>query len=121
MRKRGGAPRVMLLIPTASYRATDFMEAAARLDIEVVVGSDERGPLEDARPGRQVALSFGAPQAGADQIERFAERYPLSTIVAVDDAGTRLAAHASRRLELPPNPAAAGGGARDKGALAPRP
>jgi len=48
MRKSEGAPRVMLLIPTASYRATDFMEAAAKLDIEVVVGSDERGPLEDA-------------------------------------------------------------------------
>ena len=117
MKKREGAPRVMLLIPTASYRATDFMEAAAKLDIEVVVGSDERSPLEDARPGRQVALSFGDPQAGADQIERFAERYPLSTIVAVDDAGTRLAAHAARRLELPHNPVAAVEATRNKALL----
>ncbi len=40
-------PRVMLLIPTRSYRAPDFMEAAERLGVEVVVGSDERHPLED--------------------------------------------------------------------------
>jgi hypothetical protein len=37
--------RVMLLIPSASYRAPDFMEAAARLGVEVVVGTDRRSPL----------------------------------------------------------------------------
>ncbi len=104
----------MLLIPGASYRAPDFMEAASRLDIDVVVGSDERHPLQELQPGKQVALNFADPEAGASQVEAFAERFPLDTILAVDDAGARLAAHASRRLELPHNPVAAVEATRNK-------
>ena len=109
--------RVMLLIPTASYRALDFMEAAQRLGIQVVVGSDERHPLEDLRPGDQVGLDFVDIDTGTAQVEAFAERFPLDTIVAVDDAGTRLAASASRRLELPHNPVAAVEATRNKALL----
>ncbi len=107
----------MLLIPSKSYRTPDFMKAARKLDIEVVVGSDQSNPLQERRPGRQIALSFADPDAGADQIEAFAERFPLDTIVAVDDAGTRLAARASRRLELPHNPVAAVEATRNKALL----
>jgi len=109
--------RVMLLIPHESYRAPDFMAVAARLDVEVVIGSDERNPLQEALPGRFVALNFADPDAGADQIEKFAERFPLDTIVAVDDGGTRLAARAARRLELPHNPVAAVDATRNKALL----
>ncbi len=109
--------RVLLLIPSASYRAPDFMDAASTLDVEVVVGSDERSPLEDLRPGKNVALNFADPDIGAWQVETFANRYPLDTIVAVDDAGTRLAAYASRRLELPHNPVAAVEATRNKAIL----
>ncbi len=117
MIKRRDAPRVMLLSPSASYRAPDFLDAAAKLGVEVVVGSDERSPLEELRPGKQVSLNFADPEAGADQIERFADRFPLDTIVAVDDAGTRLAAYASRRLELPHNPVLAVEATRNKALL----
>ncbi|GAB4332698.1 MAG: ATP-grasp domain-containing protein [Dehalococcoidia bacterium] len=107
----------MLLIPSESYRAPDFMEAAAKLGVEVVVGTDEASPLEELRPGKVAAFNFADPEAGADQIEAFAERWPLDTIFAVDDAGTRLAAHASRRLELPHNPVAAVEATRNKALL----
>ena len=107
-------PRVMLLIPSASYRAPDFMAAASRLGVEVVVGTDRRNPLQDAEAGRLIALDFMQPEHGADQIEAFATMYPLDTIVAVDDGGTLLAAHAARRLELPHNGVAAVEATRDK-------
>ena len=110
-------PRVMLLIPSTSYRAPDFMQAAERLGIEVVVGSDKRHPLEAMHQGRQVALDFVDVDAGTAQVEAFAGRFPLDTIVAVDDAGTRLAAAASRRLELPHNPVAAVEATRNKALL----
>jgi biotin carboxylase len=110
-------PRVLLLIPSTSYRATDFMEAAQRLGIEVVVGSDERHPLDELHPGRQVALDFVDVERGTGQVEAFAERFPLDTIVAVDDPGTRLAAAASRRLELPHNPVSAVEATRNKALL----
>ena len=44
--------RVLLLIPTASYRAPDFMAAASKLGLEVVVGSDRGQPLAELFPGR---------------------------------------------------------------------
>ena len=104
----------MLLIPSASYRAPDFMEAARRLGVEVVVGSDRRHPLQDLHPGRQVALDFVDIEAGTNQLEAFADEFPLDTIVAVDDGGALLAAAASRRLELPHNPLAAVEATRNK-------
>ncbi|MFA7249641.1 MAG: ATP-grasp domain-containing protein [Dehalococcoidia bacterium] len=107
-------PRVMLLIPSASYRAPDFMAAAGRLGVEVVVGTDQANPLQDAETGRLVALDFMDPEHGAQQIEAYAVMHPLDTIVAVDDGGTLLAARAARRLELPHNPVAAVEATRDK-------
>jgi biotin carboxylase len=107
----------MLLIPSSSYRAPDFMAAAANLGVEVVVGSDQRHPLEQAHPGRQVGLDFADVDHGTDQVEAFAEQFPLDTILAVDDGGARLAAAASRRLELPHNPVAAVEATRNKALL----
>ncbi|MEX2445865.1 MAG: ATP-grasp domain-containing protein [Dehalococcoidia bacterium] len=107
----------MLLIPSASYRAPDFMAAATRLGVEVVVGTDRRNPLEDADAGRLVALDFAQPEHGADQVEAYATLHPLDTIVAVDDGGTLLAARAARRLELPHNAVAAVEATRNKALL----
>jgi len=95
--------RVMLLIPSASYRAPDFMEAAGRLGVDVVVGTDRRNPLQDESAGHLVELDFDEPDMGATQIEAYATLHPLDTIVAVDDGGQLLAARAARRLELPYN------------------
>ncbi|MBM4411736.1 MAG: ATP-grasp domain-containing protein [Chloroflexi bacterium] len=110
-------PRVMLLIPSASYRAPDFMEAAARLGVEVVVGTDRRSPLEGAAHGGLATFDFDDPEHGADEIEAYATLHPVDTIVAVDDGGTLLAARAARRLELPHNPVSAVEATRDKSAL----
>ena len=107
-------PRVMLLIPSTSYRAPDFMAAASKLGVEVVVGTDQQNPLQDTESGRSIALDFMQPDHGADQIEAFATMHPLDTIVAVDDGGTLLAARAARRLELPYNTVASVEATRDK-------
>ena len=109
--------RVMLLIPSRSYRAPDFMEAAAKLGVEVVVGSDVRSPAEEMGDGRVVGLDFAHPEVGAGEIERFAEQHPLDTIVAVDDGGALIAARAARRLELPYNSVASVEATRNKALL----
>ena len=109
--------RVMLLIPSASYRAPDFMAAAGRLGVEVVVGTDQANPLGGAEGGGLIALDFMRPEHGAAQIEAYATLHPLDTIVAVDDGGTLLAAWAARRLELPHNTVAAVEATRDKSLL----
>ena len=109
--------RVMLLIPGSSYRATDFMQAAAKLDITAVVGSDEWNPLQDVQPGNYAELNFTDVDKGVERLEAFAREYPLDRVIAVDDSGVRLAAQASRRLELPHNSVSSVEATRNKALL----
>ena len=96
--------RALLLIPTTSYRAQDFLEAARRLDIEVVVGGDRQQVLEAAVPGRTLTLDFTDPLAAVGTIERFAQSYPLDAVVGVDEETSLVATEAAHRLGLPANP-----------------
>ena len=109
--------RVMLLIPTASYRAPDFMSAADQLGLDVVVASDIDQPLADMYPGRWLTLPYHDLEAGARAVARYADRFPLDAVVAVDDPGTVLAAYASSELQLTGNSPESVIGTRDKSAL----
>jgi biotin carboxylase len=106
--------RVLLILPTATYRAPDFLDAAAKLGAEVVVGSEHRQAMSDSMDDRAVTLSLSSPERAAGQIEQLAQRAPLDAIVAVDDGGTRAAALAAHRLGLKGNPPEAVARARDK-------
>ncbi len=107
----------MLLIPSRSYRAPDFMSAARKLGIDVVVAADAEHPPQESDSGKQLTLNFSNVEISTDRIEDFDDRFPLRSIVAVDDAGARVAASASRRLELPHNPVRAVDATRDKALL----
>ena len=107
-------PRVLLLVPSASYRAPDFMEAASRLGVEVVVGSEHQLPLDAVAPGRTLALPLNDLDEAARRVAAFAAEHPLDAVVAVDDGGTLVAAQASEQLGLPHNPVAAVQATRDK-------
>ena len=106
--------RVLLLIPSRTYRTHDFMTAASRLDIEVVVGSEHRPALAGLMDGRQLRLDFEKVSGSTKRIVAFAQTHPLAAIVAVDDTGTLLAAAAAEALGLPHNPVDAVEAARDK-------
>lgn len=109
--------RVMLLIPTASYRTPDFMAAAEQLGLEVVIASDVDQPLADMHSGRWLTLPYHDVSQGVSAITRFADRFPLDAVVAVDDPGTVLAAHASAELQLTGNSPRSVIGTRDKSEL----
>ncbi len=95
--------RLLLLIPTTSYRVGDFLDAARRLDVDVTVGSNRRQVLEKYSQGRTVTLDFGNLERGTKQIVGFARRFPLRAIVATDEETTVLAAKAAEALGLPHN------------------
>jgi len=106
--------RVLLLIPSQTYRTHDFMTAASRLGVEVVVGSEHRPALAGLMEGRQLRLDFQEVEASTARIVSFAQTHPLAAVVALDDAGTLLAAAAARSLGLPHNPVEAVEASRDK-------
>jgi biotin carboxylase len=103
--------RVLLLIPAQTYRAGDFLAAARRMGLTVVVGSDGALPLG------------GHPVLRADpgDLERSAARLisqagPVDGVVAVDTPMLALAATVAARTGLPHNPIEAIMAAADKAA-----
>ena len=95
--------RVLLLVPATSYRASDFLDAAQRLDVEVVVGSNHRQVLEKYSRGRTITLGFEPNEQNVSKIVAHARRYPISAIVGADEETILLAATASVALGLPHN------------------
>jgi biotin carboxylase len=109
--------RILLLIPSRTYRTKDFVEAARALEVEVVVGSERPSPLAARSPGRALQLDLDDPEAGRRAIEEFARRHPLDAIVPVDDGSTLVAAAGAAALGLPHNRFEAVAASRDKARL----
>ena len=107
-------PRILLLLPTRTYRATDFLEAALKLDVEVVVASEAAATTADLSPRQSLVLDIAAPTVATQTILEFADTYPITAIVGVDDDTTLLATTASAALGLPHNPVASAKATRDK-------
>lgn len=106
--------RLLLLMTTTTYRAGAFLEAARRLDVPVVVGSDREQALAAANPGGHLTLNFLAPEEASGAIVDFAKQYPIRGVVAADDDGAILAASAAAALGLRHNPVSAVTAARNK-------
>ncbi len=107
-------PRILLLLPTRTYRATDFLDAALKLDVEVVVASEEAATTADLSPRESLVLDIASPTVATQTILEFADTYPITAIVGVDDDTTLLATIASAALGLPHNPVASAKATRDK-------
>ena len=106
--------RLLLLVPTTSYRVGDFLDAAHRLGVDVAVGSNQRQVLEQYAAGKTVTLDFTDLEKGVAQIRAYAREYPLQAIVPVDDEPVLLAAEASQALALPHNTPESVAATRDK-------
>lgn len=106
--------RLLLLMTTTTYRAHAFLEAARRLDVPVVIGSERPQALAAANPAGHLTLDFQAPDEAARGIAEFAAHYPIAGIVAADDDGVILAAIAAAALGLAHNPVEAVMAARNK-------
>jgi biotin carboxylase len=110
-------PRVLLLLPTATYRAEDFLAAAETVGAEVVVASDRRQALHGAMGDRALRIDLRRPERAAAAIAELAQRVELDAVLAVDDGGVLAAALASERLGLAHNPPSAVAATRDKAAM----
>ena len=113
---RDSSATVLLLIPSHSYRTSDFMRAASDLDINVIVGIDTEFVVKTDQES-VIALNFSDPDKAAETISQFRPEIDIDAILAVDDAGTLIAAKASQILELPHNSVSSVELTRDKYAL----
>ncbi len=106
--------RVLLLLPTTSYRNDDFLAAAKTLDVEIISVANychQLAPLWGMSPIQSVP--FDQPEAALKQVLAALGR-KSDTVLAVDDSGLELAALLREHLHLPGNTPAAVRLTRDK-------
>ena len=106
--------RLLLLLPTTTYRTQDFLDAARTLGVDVVCASEKPSTFEAHAPDNLLTLDFADPGAAAAKVADLTSRRPLSAVVGVDDLTTVAAAAIAERLGLRGNAVAAVAAARDK-------
>jgi len=104
--------RVLLILPTSSYRVTDFLEAAEGLGVEVAVASEEQLPLTGL--DRFLVVDLDKVQEAAEAVVALAVTTPVDAVIPVDDRGVVVAALAAERLGLAHNPPWAAAATRNK-------
>ena len=104
---RAAGKRLLLLIPTSTYRTEDFVEAARGLDVDLVVASERASALAAEAPQHLLTLPFADPAAAAAQVREFARARPIDAVVPVDDLTTVPGAAIAAALGLRANPIAA--------------
>ena len=108
---------MLLIVPSVTYRAPDFMAAARQLGVAVTVASERRAAMSTAMGERALTLRLSDPQDAAETIVARARDTPFAAILGVDDQGVMTAALAAERLGLAHNPPAAVACTRDKAAM----
>ncbi|MGH8945936.1 MAG: ATP-grasp domain-containing protein [Acidimicrobiia bacterium] len=105
-------PRAVVLLPSTTYRARDFVVAAESLGVDLVVASEQPPPFDmgDA----YVEIDCSDPERAAETIVALGDQVPLDGVVAADDAGVVAAALAGTRLGVPANRPDAAAATRDK-------
>ena len=98
------SPQVLLLMPSTTYHASDFMRAAERLGVPITVGTDGSQALQELAPGSTITLDFDDLAGASAAVAELDRRFPIGAVVAVDDETTALAAAVAETLGLAHNP-----------------
>jgi len=97
-------PRVLLLLPTTTYRTKAFIDAALKLKVDVVAASEQPSTLEKQNPEGLLTLEFSSPEVAARQAQEYANTYPIDAIIPVDEDTAVIAALVAEVLNLKHNP-----------------
>jgi biotin carboxylase len=106
--------RLLLLLPTTTYRTEDFLAAARALDVDLVCASERPNTLAPHLPDNFLTLDFADPDGAAAAVADFSRTHPLRAVVGVDDLTSVAAAAIAERLGLTASGMAAVQTARDK-------
>jgi biotin carboxylase len=106
--------RLLVLASKLGYQTRGFAEAAERLGVEAIFGTDRCHQLDDPWGDRAVALHFETPREAAEEIARELRANPPGAVLALGDRPTPTAAYAARALHIRGNPPEAVEICRDK-------
>jgi len=94
---------VMLLAAVKGYELRLFLDAARKLSLPVVLGTDRCHRLDDPWRDGALPLKFHKPAQAAERVVEFARQHPVQAILPLGDRATPTAALACEALNLPCN------------------
>ena len=104
--------RIVVILPSSTYRAGEFVKASAELGVDLIVASEGEPPIEMG--DRYLQIDCSDVDAAAERITALGDIAPIDGIVAADDVGVVVAAIAGQKLGLPSNDPDAARATRDK-------
>ena len=93
-------PRVLLLLPTTTYRTKAFVEAALKLGVQVVAASEQPSTLAARNPEGLLTLNFLDATDAARVAADYAATYPVDAVIPVDEDTAVVAAAVAGTLKL---------------------
>ncbi len=105
---------VILLADTQSYRLDDFLAAAARLGVDVIVGSNRCHVLAELFDEQFLIVNFDHPREATEAIRDFTRGRRIDAVVPAGDRMAVVAAMAAEALGLAHNPVDAAEAAANK-------
>jgi biotin carboxylase len=108
-------PTVVVLLPSTTYRAGDFVAAANALDLDIIVASEQAPPFNMG--DRYIQVDCSDPEKAAASIVELGDHAAIDGVVAADDAGVVAAALVADELGLRGNDPGAAKATRDKGLM----
>lgn len=97
-------PRILLLLPTTTYRTKAFMDAALRLGVDIVAASEQPSTMQSSNPTGLLTLNFFDADEAAREAASFGKHHPIDAVIAVDEDTAVVASHVAHALGLDHNP-----------------
>jgi len=107
-------PRLLLVLPTRTYRADAFLAAARCLNVSVTIACEQHPEELTNSSGELLLLDVRDPQAAAPIAVAFARQHPIDAVIGVDDVTAVTAAAIAQAIGLPHNSVASVTAARNK-------
>jgi biotin carboxylase len=96
--------RVLLLLPTTTYRTKAFMDAALKMGVDVVAASERPSTLTALNPEGLLTLDLFDPDRAARQATRYAAGRNVDAVIPVDEDTAVVASRVAEALGLNHNP-----------------
>jgi biotin carboxylase len=107
-------PRVLLLLPTTTYRTKAYLDAARKVGVDVVAASEQASTLAARNPEGLLALDLFNPDEAARQAVQYAAEHSIDAVIPVDEDTAVAASVIAEQLRLEQNPPTATRAAKNK-------
>ena len=107
-------PRVLLLLPTTTYRTKAFMDAALKLGVNIVAATEQPSTLAAQNPEGLLTLDFFDLAQSAREASEYAAQHKVDAVIPVDEDTAVAASSIAQALGLKHNPVESTRAAKNK-------